>query len=79
MRRSRFSEEQVLDVAQREGEPNVHHHGNADDFWRRFEIAERTGRSARLSLPALRLKPVSSDNANGEKATGGDQERRNWG
>ena len=40
--------EQILDVAKREREPDIHHHRKADDLWRSFEILERVTHHTRL-------------------------------
>jgi hypothetical protein len=32
---------QIFDIAQRQREPNLEHHRQADDLWARFEVAER--------------------------------------
>jgi hypothetical protein len=32
---------QIFDIAQRQREPNLEHHRQADDLWARFEGAER--------------------------------------
>lgn len=55
--------QQVRDVAQRQRKTDVQHYRKADDFQRRFEMAERIGLVARLSLHSLRLKPICSDTA----------------
>lgn len=39
-------EEQVLDIAQRQLKPHVHHHDQANDLGRGVEVMERTGRFA---------------------------------
>lgn len=44
--------QQVLDVAQREGKSDVHHHGEADDFRLRLEVAERIGHARDTIAPA---------------------------
>ena len=57
--------QQVLDVAQREWEPHIHHYSQADDFRRRLEVLEWVGFGHDWTLrnhPALH-KPVSSDTA----------------
>jgi len=54
--------EQVLNVPQRQREPDLHHHRKADDLRRRLEIAKRIASHPQIvGLPAYR--PVSSDNA----------------
>jgi hypothetical protein len=32
--------QQVLAIAQRQREPDVHHHGKTDDLWACFEVLE---------------------------------------
>jgi hypothetical protein len=55
--------QKVFDIAQRKWKPHIHHHRKADDFRRRFEIAERFGfgHSGRLGRRYTRLKKLSSD------------------
>lgn len=54
----------ILDVAQRQREPDVEHHRQADDLRARLEVAERgaLGHQRRLAGHPRRLKPSSSDN-----------------
>ena len=62
--------EQVFDVAQRNREPDLEHHRQADDLWARLEVAEQ-GTVAHVGRPASRpdrLKPVSSDRTAGSTA-----------
>ena len=42
--------QQVLDIAKRQRKPDIHHHREADDFGRGFEVAERSScrRGARV-------------------------------
>lgn len=55
--------QQILDVAERKREPDVHHDRQADDFRRRLAVAERgdLGHGQRLPSPSLRLKSGSLD------------------
>ena len=57
--------QQILDVPQRQREPDVHHYRQADDLGGRLEVAKRGafchGRT--LNSRPARLKPVSSDRA----------------
>jgi hypothetical protein len=57
--------QQVFDIAERQREPDVHHHGQADDFGGGLEVAKRAQFAhPRMLRPAGRwLKRVSSDNA----------------
>ncbi len=58
--------EQVLDIAKRKQEPDVKHHGQADDFRAGFELPKWVGFShpANLKRRQARLKSVSFDTAN---------------
>jgi hypothetical protein len=38
--------EQVFDVSKRQPEPDIHHHRQADDLRRGFEVAERVAHPA---------------------------------
>ena len=51
-------EQQVLDLAQRQRVPNIHHHREADDFGRTIEITELVFHRRRLWNRPYRLKPV---------------------
>lgn len=33
--------QQILNISQRQWEPHVQHHSQADNFWARFEVAKR--------------------------------------
>lgn len=57
--------QQVFDISQRQGEPNVQHHGQADDLGARLEIANgvRFARLGKLRRPADRLKPLCFDSS----------------
>ena len=56
-------EQQVLDLAQRQRVPDIHHHREANDFGRTIEIAEGIFHPLRLGSITRRLKPLYSDNA----------------
>jgi hypothetical protein len=55
--------QQVFDIPQRQGEPDVHHHRQADDLGRRLELAKRVGSAHPETLRSAgsNLKRVSSD------------------
>ena len=57
--------QEILDLAQREREPDVKHHRQADDLRARLEVPEGAGlgHGQKLSRRPARLKPVSSDRA----------------
>ena len=63
--------QQVFDVAQRQREPDIHHHRQADDFGARLEPLEGAGLSHATTLASSlpRLKPSSSDNISRRDAT----------
>ncbi|MBA3898048.1 MAG: hypothetical protein H0X36_13145 [Sphingomonadaceae bacterium] len=48
-------EQEVLDIAQRQREPDLHHHHQADNFRRRIEVAKRVGGFA-LNLRLIRAR-----------------------
>jgi hypothetical protein len=56
---------QIFDIAQRQREPNLEHHRQADDLWARFEVAEggTHGHPAKLEDGPAGLKQSSSDSA----------------
>ena len=56
---------QVLGIAQRSWEADVHHHRRTDNLGARLEVAERgsLGHGWRLHNPRFRFRPGSSDNA----------------
>lgn len=57
--------ERIFDIAERQREPNVHHHGTADDLGAGFEIAD-PGASWHPAIPfghPVRLSQLSSDKA----------------
>ena len=56
-------EQQVLDLAQRQRVPDIHHHREANDFWRTIEIAEGVFQPLRLGTNPAPLKPICSDTA----------------
>jgi hypothetical protein len=56
-------EQQVLDLAQRQRVPDIHHHREANDFGRTIEIVEGIFYPLRLGSITRRLKPLYSDNA----------------
>ena len=56
-------EQQVLDLAQRQRVPDIHHHREANDFGRTIEIAEGIFHPLRLGSITRRLKQLYSDNA----------------
>src|SRR5271157_1211313 len=43
--------QQILDVAQRQRVPDVHHHDQTDHFWRAVEISERVAHGLKLLQP----------------------------
>tara|TARA_R110000744_G_scaffold125730_3_gene231484 strand:- start:45915 stop:46100 length:186 start_codon:yes stop_codon:yes gene_type:complete len=49
--------EQILDVAKKEREPDIHHQRKADDFGRRFEILGWVTHQMRLGNRRFTLKP----------------------
>ena len=55
--------EKILDVPQREWEPYVHHHGQANNHGAGLEVAKWAAfcHQKKLSQRPIRLKPVSSD------------------
>ena len=53
--------EQVLHIAQRQREADVHHHRKTDDLRRSLEVAEWIAHPATLRSRAGRLKRLSSD------------------
>jgi hypothetical protein len=62
--------QQILDVAERQGEPDLHHRGQADDLGAGLEVAKggRFCHIRRLTGRLCRLKAGSSDNT-GRRAT----------
>src|SRR6056297_9733 len=64
--------EQILDVPERQREPYVKHHGQADNLRARLEVAERAAFLHGKRLPAAlpRLKPSSSDRARAPLSAG---------
>ena len=46
--------EQILHIAERQWEPHIHHHRQADDLGRRLEIAKRADRA---HVRTLRNRP----------------------
>src|SRR5271169_5020075 len=48
--------QQILDVAQRQRVPDVHHHDQTDHFWRTVEIFERVAHSLKLPRPEAARK-----------------------
>ena len=54
---------QIFGVSKRKREPDVEHHGQADDLGAGLEVAERVrlGHPGTLGLGPHRLKSVSSD------------------
>jgi len=56
-------EQNVLDLAQRQRIPDIHHHRQADDFGRRVEITEQISHPQRLRTGLASLKPIWSDSA----------------
>ena len=48
--------EQILEVAQRQREADIHHHGEADDFRRRLEISERIAHHKTLRNRGITLE-----------------------
>ena len=50
-------EQQVLDLAQRQRVPDIHHHREADNFGRAVEISEGIFHRRRLWNGPSRLKP----------------------
>jgi hypothetical protein len=46
--------QQVFDLAKRQWETNIHHHGPADNLWRLFEIAEWDFHSMMLRSARMR-------------------------
>jgi hypothetical protein len=40
--------QEILDVAERQWVPHVHHHGQTNHFWRAVEIAERVPHGPKL-------------------------------
>ena len=56
-------EQQVLDLAQRQRVPDIHHHRQADDLGRTIEIAEGFFQPLRLGTKPAPLKPICSDTA----------------
>ena len=58
-------EQQVLDLAQRQRLPDIHHHREANDFGRTIEIAEGIFHPLRLGSITRRLKSLYYDNAGG--------------
>ena len=50
--------QEILHVAQRQREPNLEHHRQADDLWARLEVTERgaLGHAVRLAGCPDRLK-----------------------
>jgi hypothetical protein len=53
--------QQILNVAQRQQVPHVHHYDQTDHFWRAVEISERVAHSLTLAWPDT--VSVSSDKA----------------
>ena len=47
---------EILDVAQRQRVPHVHHHDQTDHFWRAVEVSERVAHSPNLPQPELAQK-----------------------
>jgi len=56
-------EQQVLDLAQRQRIPDVHHHREADDFGGTVEISEGIFHPRRLRAAPPQLKLICSDSA----------------
>ena len=56
-------EQQVLDLAQRQRVPDIHHHRQADDLGRTIEIAEWISHPTTLRTDPAPLKPICSDTA----------------
>ena len=56
-------EQQVLDLAQRQRVPDIHHHREANDFGRTIEIAEGVFQPLRLKNGFVCLKPICSNTA----------------
>ena len=48
--------EQVFDVAERHGQPDAHHHGQADDFGSGIEVAKGTA----LGHPQKARRPTQA-------------------
>ena len=59
-------EQQVLDLAQRQRVPDIHHHREADDLGRTIEIAEWISHPTTLRTDPAPLKPICSDAAQEE-------------
>ena len=57
--------QQIFDIPEREGKPNIEHDRQADDLWAGFEPLERAvlGHGRTLATPLPRLKPGFSDRA----------------
>ena len=53
--------QQVLDLAQRQWEPEIHHHGKPDDLGRSLEISEWIRHPTTLLLQRPMLNRFSSD------------------
>jgi len=56
-------EQQVLDLAQRQRVPDIHHHRQASDFGRTIEIAEWISHPTRPRTDPAPLKPICSNTA----------------
>ena len=50
-------EQQILDLSQRQGVADIHHHREADDLGRTVEVAEGISHLEKLWTPHLRIKP----------------------
>ena len=48
--------QEILDVPQRQRASHIHHHDQADDFWRAVEIAERVAHRPKLPHPETARK-----------------------
>jgi len=72
--------QQVLDVAKRQWEPNVHHYGQPDDLGRSLEAPERAmlGRGSTVGDRPVRLDRFSSDTAAGGTYSGAYRDGLRW-
>jgi len=43
--------QEILDIAQRQRVSHIHHHHQANDFWRAVEIPERVAHGSKLPQP----------------------------
>ena len=55
--------QQILDLSQRQGKPDIHHHRKPDDRGRTVEIAEGILHRCKLWNATCRLKLICSDTA----------------